>query len=222
MQTITEYFDIIDKIIMDLLTQKFDTSLEIFNKNKTLELKTHPTKSHLHMYQKGSDASGSNSSHSLPFHTDNGLYLLLTPSDYLPLQTANRNGNISDLYSKDDSVIFLLGSGLTSWLLPEENLFAPPHAVPSLTNSLFTKQSRTVFARMKVAPVDAKNKQSHQTFGEYFYSSLSGPTTSPSTESEERHQERMRRQVSNGHAQHWIGQTTGPTTTPGPDTRDDI
>eukprot|EP00092_Neocalanus_flemingeri_P032002 GFUD01034779.1.p1 GENE.GFUD01034779.1~~GFUD01034779.1.p1 ORF type:complete len:328 (-),score=68.84 GFUD01034779.1:243-1226(-) len=212
-ETITEYFDNVDKFVMDSLTNKFNASLDITHKNKTYGLESLPTKSHLHVYKKDSKASKTDSSLSLPFHIDNGVYLLLTPSDFLPLKTVDRNGNISDIYSKDDSLIFLTGSGLTSWLLPEDDLYAPPHAVPSLTNSISTTQSRTVFARMKVAPLDATTRHSDQTFGQHFYYSLAGPSTSANAAGEERHQARMRRQVSGGHAQHWIGSTSPAPTT---------
>eukprot|EP00091_Calanus_sinicus_P023919 TRINITY_DN8332_c0_g1_i1.p1 TRINITY_DN8332_c0_g1~~TRINITY_DN8332_c0_g1_i1.p1 ORF type:complete len:128 (-),score=31.02 TRINITY_DN8332_c0_g1_i1:64-447(-) len=119
----------------------------------------------------------------------------------------NRNGMINDIITADDSLIFLTGSGLTSWLLPEDDLYSPPHAVPSLANS--NALTRTVFARMRVAPLDATTSHSAQTFGEHFYSSLTGPSPSPGSGREARHQARLRRQVGSGHAQHWIGQSTG-------------
>eukprot|EP00092_Neocalanus_flemingeri_P009028 GFUD01009714.1.p1 GENE.GFUD01009714.1~~GFUD01009714.1.p1 ORF type:complete len:399 (+),score=86.53 GFUD01009714.1:162-1358(+) len=207
-ETITEYFDEVDQFVMKMLKNQFNTSLDIFYKNNTYQLENLPTKSQLHVYQKDSKVSNSDSSLSLPFHTDNGLYLLLTPSDFLPLRTINRNGTISDLYSKDDSLIFLAGSGLTSWLLPEDDLYATPHAVPSLTNSISNAQTRTVFARMKIAPLEATNRHSEQTFGQHFYSSIAGPSTSPINIREERHQVRMRRQLSGGHSQHWPGESS--------------
>ena len=44
--------------------------------------------------------------------------------------------------------------------------FPAPHAVPSMSGNI---HSRTVFARMKVAPVSAKVSSDGQTFGEYFH-----------------------------------------------------
>ena len=208
---ITKYFDKVDNFVMEMLKGTFNKSLDIFYKNATHELEDLPTKSHLHVYQKDPKTFSSESSLSLPFHTDNGLYLLLTPSNFLPLRTINRNSTISDLYSEDDSIIFLTGSGLTFWLLPEDDLYAPPHAVPSLTNSISKVQSRTVFARMKVAPLEATSRNSEQPFGLHFSSSLSGPTTSLKNAGEERHQARMRRQL-HDISQHWPAQSSGGTT----------
>jgi len=201
---IQKYFDIVDNFVMDVLKYKYNTSLQISDSHISYELEDLPTKSHLHVYEKETTTHHSDSSLSLPFHTDNGLYLLLTPSDILPLRTMNRQGAVMDMYANDDSLIFLAGSGLTTWLLPEEDLYAPPHAVPSITNSEFI--SRTVFARMKVAPLESVASNSEQTFRQHFYSSLK---TSPSNPEEKRHQARLRRQVGTGHAQHWIGQSTG-------------
>jgi len=202
---ITHVFDKVDKFVMDVLKNKFSTSLLDASSNNTFELEDLPTKSHLHVYQKDLKTHESDSHLSLPFHTDSGLYLLLTPSNLLPLQIINRNGVTDDLHTKDDSLIFLIGTGLSSWLLPEEALFAPPHAVPSLTNSNFL--TRTVFARMKVAPLEATTTHSEQSFGEHFYSSLTGPNTSPYNAKEARHQARLRRQVGGGHEQHWPGES---------------
>ena len=204
-ESITKFFDKVDKFVMDVLRNKFNTSLHIATSNTTIELEDLPTKSHLHVYQKDLKTPKSESALSLPFHTDSGLYLLLTPSNLLPLRIINKNGVTNDLQTNDDSLIFMTGTGLSSWLLPEEALYAPPHAVPSLTNSNYL--TRTVFARMKVAPLEATTRHSEQTFGEHFYSSLTGPTTSPDNAKEARHQARLRRQVGGGHEQHWPGES---------------
>eukprot|EP00092_Neocalanus_flemingeri_P083625 GFUD01104975.1.p1 GENE.GFUD01104975.1~~GFUD01104975.1.p1 ORF type:complete len:361 (-),score=100.61 GFUD01104975.1:131-1192(-) len=56
----------------------------------------------------------------------------------------------------EDAVLILLASGLPQWLLrgteSSSKFFPVPHAVPSLVNDV---SSRTVFARMKVVPMDA-------------------------------------------------------------------
>ena len=90
----------------------------------------------------------------LPYHTDSGMYVLLTPSDLLHVNAISKNGDfhvrnhcyqsldpkqhhhcstwiitktisistilIQVLNTGDDSVILILGTGLTSWLLPGE------------------------------------------------------------------------------------------------------
>ena len=69
-----------------------------------------------------------------------------------------------------------MGRGLTEWLLQNEQQtdFHPvPHAVPSLTDS--SVAHRAVYARMKVAPLDAvpaaRGKGHHQllNFGDIFF-----------------------------------------------------
>merc|ERR1712080_809526 len=54
-----------------------------------------------------------------------------------------------------DAVMFLVGRGLTDWLLQdaEHGMFLPPHAVPSLAGTAIT--DRTVMARMKIAEYNA-------------------------------------------------------------------
>merc|ERR1719339_911055 len=78
-EKVTEYFDRIDKFVMNVLENNFNISLQTSDSNKTVELADLPTKSHLHVYLRDLKKPKSDSSLSLPFHTDNGLYLLLTP-----------------------------------------------------------------------------------------------------------------------------------------------
>merc|ERR1712105_150539 len=89
---------------------------------------------------------------SLPFHQDNGLFLMLTPSDKLPVVLKDSQGRpvFTDRLGSD-AVMFLVGRGLTDWLLQdaEHGIFPPPHAVPSLAGTAIT--DRTVMARMKIA-----------------------------------------------------------------------
>ena len=208
-EIITKYFDKVDKFVMGVLKQKFNSSLDISVQNQSYELEDLPTKSHLHLYAKdtsGAATEQSNSSLSLPFHTDHGLYLLLTPSPLLQLLTINREGAVAQIPGYDDSIILLLGTGLTSWLLPHHHLYSPPHAVPSITTHL----TRTVFGRMKVAPLDATNNNSGITFGQHFYSGLAedGDELHHASHGDTLHHNRLRRQAEAGHAHHWVGNKT--------------
>jgi len=200
--SISKTFDAVDKFVIKALTTEFNSSIFISTKTKNYHLDDLPEKSHLHVYKKNLNNSNDIKSLSFPFHTDNGLYLLLTPSEVLPIKTVNREGTVSNLQVKDDRIIFMAGTGLTSWLLPDEGLFPVPHAVPRISQA-----SRTVFARMKVAPLSAMNINSDQTFGQHFYSGVLG-SDSELNPTERRHLERMRRQAGVNHEQHWIGQTS--------------
>jgi hypothetical protein len=113
----------------------------------------------------------------VPFHIDNGLFLLLTPFPSPSLTVRLSDGSsVSTNGLGTDSVLVLMGRGLTEWLLQNEQQtdFHPvPHAVPSLADSSVTH--RAVYARMKVAPLDAvpevKGKGQRQllNFGDIFY-----------------------------------------------------
>ena len=50
-----------------------------------------------------------------PYHTDNGMYVLLTPSSILPLRTISKNREVNMLDADSSSVILLLGTGVTSF-----------------------------------------------------------------------------------------------------------
>merc|ERR1711973_829207 len=134
---ITAAFDQVDHVFSKVLKQIFGAKLDVHDpeENKVTPWDDYNSKTHLHIYSRSEQPN--NATFMLPYHTDNGLYVLLTPSD--------------NLFPGKDSVILILGTGLTQWLLPDEDLYAAPHALPALSNSL-TPAPRTVMARMKVAP----------------------------------------------------------------------
>ena len=121
-EIVQKHFDKVDEIIRAKLVDKYNSLLDIYDDTSLkliTKLKGLPTKSHLHVYKKSSKSPVSHGLTSLPFHTDNGLYLLLTPSHHAPIKIRYRNNTVADLVAKDDSVIFMAGTGLTSWLLPD-------------------------------------------------------------------------------------------------------
>ena len=110
------------------------------------------SKTHLHVYRRSSEVTMAPLA--LPYHTDNGMYVLLTPSSILPLRTIDQRGEMSLLDSNSSSVNLLLGTGLTSWLMPESGLYAAPHGLPALA-TILSPGPLTVMARMRVAPPPA-------------------------------------------------------------------
>ena len=102
----------------------------------------------------------------LPYHTDSGMYVLLTPSDLIHVNAISKNGDshvrnycyqpcyhqietiiisvlpttklsiirIQVLNTGDDSVILILGTGLTSWLLPNEGECGHDHQIVHRTS----------------------------------------------------------------------------------------
>merc|ERR1712179_246066 len=137
----------------------YDTVIATFVKvgSQIKELSELETKTHLHVYINNQVGNAPiTNPFSLPFHQDNGLFLMLTPSDKLPVVLKDFQGRpvFTDRLGSD-AVMFLVGRGLTDWLLQdaEHGIFPPPHAVPSLAGTPIT--DRTVMARMKIAEYNA-------------------------------------------------------------------
>jgi len=151
---VTDAFDKVDTVFHRMLRQQFGQRLDLTvgeaAKEEKKKWENLDTKTHVHVYK----ATGrqTNATETLPHHTDNGMYVLVTPSDLLHLNAIAKNGDSHVLNTGDDSVILILGTGLTSWLLPGEGLHAAPHALPSIESIL---EPRSVVARMRVAPDDS-------------------------------------------------------------------
>ena len=123
-----------------------------------------PHKDHIHVYERSpSRVHDSHRRHEtapdylVPFHVDNGIFLLITPFPNHGMRLEMSDGSVA---STDEvwrgSIIVLFGLGLTDWLLQGDGSasaqFHPvPHAVPALR----TLRYRSVFARMVVAPATA-------------------------------------------------------------------
>ena len=136
--------------------------------SKITSLKGSPLKEHLHVYTKNSTSL--NEPYMVPFHKDNGLYLFITPYPGHGLTIRTSSGQVLKTNDvKSDSVIVLMGRGLTDWLLldrPQRHQFnAAPHAVETMPNL----GSRSIFARMKVAPMEAMPLNKTNMFKEVFF-----------------------------------------------------
>ena len=132
-----------------------NTPISYTFEGEMISLDAAPMKEHVHVY----DRSVSTSTYMVPFHVDNGIYLIITPFEghALKLKLSN-NKVVSTEGLEKDSVIVLFGRGLTEWLLQNDvqkrDIFhAVPHAVP--TTSGKTTMPRTVYARMKIAQPSA-------------------------------------------------------------------
>ena len=107
----------------------------------------------------------------IPFHKDSGFILLLTPFPLHPLMIKDKYGETLNTEGlKEDSVIVILGTGITEWLLGGggHSFHAASHAVAALDDHL---SSRAVVARMKVVPETARSLHG-ELFGDYFRRSL--------------------------------------------------
>ena len=181
--TTKTYLDCLD---MDLLSQKFDeidkTIIKVLNKfnehysnelnsncsqlgyivgDETISIENALEKEHIHVYTTNKDKTiqPQNKNHSdflVPFHVDNGLFLVITPFPGHGMEVKLSTGfSVSTNQVSSDSALVLLGRGLTDWMLSQnisskKHLFAVPHSVPTLFGTEF--ETRTVYARMKVPP----------------------------------------------------------------------
>lgn len=154
--------DIINNITGEIVTYQDD-------KGRQVDLKSSPIKEHLHVYHKDSLTDHEDEHWMVPFHVDNGLFLLLTPFPGHGLKIKTSTGVILDTDNiPTDCILVLMGRGLTDWLLNEDKrtLF---HAVPHAVESKSRIHSRSVFARMKVAPLDALSLDQALTFHDVFF-----------------------------------------------------
>ena len=106
----------------------------------------------------------------VPYHVDNGIYLIITSFPGHGLKIKNSNGNeISTDKLAPNDILVLMGRGLTDWLLkdhPAKNLFHPvPHAVGSMTGK---NSQRSILARMKI-PTSENAVKNNLQFKKVFY-----------------------------------------------------
>ena len=231
--TVSGAFDEVEAAVMAVLAQLLggNSSVSVVDDAARLGLAQLPTKTHLHVYLRSKDDDNSTvrtdagRRFSLPYHVDRGLYLLVTPSPALPLLLRSRRGkNIRTDPVAPDTVLVLLGRGLTHWMMPpttrgSSGLLLTPaaHAVPTLTGTRVS--SRTIMARMKVAPSGARpiGNPEASVFSEAFLgggrddTSARNPASlcefgAPLTEAESRLTARQRRDACWPHA----GEVCGP------------
>jgi len=158
-ESISAQMTIVDNLMSKLVSSIAGEASLVWKSSKGGEEKNFSStnfKEHIHVYQPmegGADAGV----FAAPFHTDNGLLLMVTPFQEHPLQIKNRGGDyVSTARVADDSLLVLIANALPHWLLQgtkaSDKFFSVPHAVPSLNNELL---SRVVFARMKVVPAES-------------------------------------------------------------------
>ena len=143
-----------------------------------------PAKKHIHVYtskyqdiendiskEYSDEQDNDDDDMMVPFHVDNGLYLIITPfpNHGLKIKTSTGQEILTELSS--DSVLVLMARGLTDWFLVDSlhrSKFHPvPHGVDALNEDT---KVRSVFARMKIAPSEAVVVNSeHRKFEDVFF-----------------------------------------------------
>ena len=176
MATVGEGFDLVEVLVSKLIQKIANRDLEYFDPDHmtSQSLLSAPIKDHIHVYtmtNRGANATRDDFSRDkalVPKHLDNGLFLLITPYPDHALQIEMSNGQtISTSWMDPGSILVMFGLGTPEWLLQHDlgssrQFYPAPHGVPGIGGPLNNKRQdqdprpRTVFARMKVAPGEAK------------------------------------------------------------------
>ena len=87
-------------------------------------LKDSPVKSHIHVYNHEPSTNGDKESNTedmmVPYHIDNGIYLIITPFPHQGLKLKTSTGQEIQTNLPSNSVLVLMGRALTDWLLVYE------------------------------------------------------------------------------------------------------
>merc|ERR1719367_174672 len=166
---ISDTFDQVDALVTKLIEALAKKTLDYELDGDVYNLFEAPTKDHVHVYFNNITSYGNpnierensnrNNEFMVPFHVDNGLYLLITPFSNHGLEIELSNGEVISTSDVDsNSIIVLFGRGLTDWMLQNSGqcrtkFFPAPHAVPSFVSPKISY--RSVYARMKIAPYEA-------------------------------------------------------------------
>ena len=151
---IKKTFDFATLLVHDIIGAMNDYDIPTYYEadvanTKALPISQAPFLDHVHVYEKPEETT---SNFAAPFHIDNGLFLLVTPSPDHPLIVSDSNGHHWEASEGDLVVVF--GRGMTDWLRQHyiTQPFRPaPHAVPSG----MVGDYRVVAARMVVVPQTA-------------------------------------------------------------------
>ena len=161
MATLSQSFNEVESLVVKLLSKIVGKPLSYTEEGgDSQNLLEAPHKDHIHVYERVHDQEP-HSKHRhimgdflVPYHIDNGLFLLLSPFPGHGLRVRLSNGNEEDTdITGSDSVIVLFGRGATEWLLQAESsdlrdkIFPVPHAVPTMAKSNFQ------FRFERIAPV---------------------------------------------------------------------
>ena len=88
---VSDAFNRVDKVFNQMMRHQFGKKLNVVEeeKNVTKVWEEFDSKTHLHVYRRNFNKV-STAPLALPYHTDNGMYVLLTPSSILPLRAIDR------------------------------------------------------------------------------------------------------------------------------------
>jgi len=124
---IAKTFKLVENLVSNLIIQVSGQQGNYFLNGKKFSILDAPLKDHLHVYSKAANESeepwGQTSNYLVPNHVDNGLFLIITPFSSPSLEVKLSTGQkINTQHVRSDSVIVLIGRGLTDWLLPQNQV----------------------------------------------------------------------------------------------------
>ena len=183
-RTVGSGFDAVQKLVSKLIEKAAGGGAGlpfVDEEGGQVPLALAPHKDHIHVYEKQLPSKVSdNQDHDspgeylVPYHVDNGVFLLITPFPGHGMSVELSDGSVASTGGVGrGSVLVLVGLGLTDWLLQGDAAAAAafhpvPHAVPAMR----ALRHRSVFARMVVAPAAATpgggGGGGSLTFGEVF------------------------------------------------------
>ena len=160
-EVIQKTFDMTSHAVFDLISTLVGEMPTYFNNHNedAISINKSPYLDHVHVYTKPrEDKTVTYAKHTVPHHYDNGLFLLLTPSPEHPLEIIGDDQTVYE--AGDGEIIVAFGRGIQDWLFQDSEtnakLFKPAlHGVPSMLSNDRIDKTRTVYARMIVAPEQA-------------------------------------------------------------------
>ena len=106
MEIMSKIFDQVDVIVNDIIEVVVGNELRYKVEKTVYDLLESPIKEHIHTYTKGPHTKSKGNEYMVPFHVDNGLYLMITPYPGHGLKIKTSSGTIVDTDSiESDSIL---------------------------------------------------------------------------------------------------------------------
>lgn len=124
-EVISGMFETIETLVIDMIKGVMKQELNYFENGKVTNFEDSLSKDHLHVYSQPISSKNRETidEHLVPYHIDNGLFLIITPFSDPSLEVKLSNGKkVTTGDVGPDSVLVLMGRGLTEWLLPEDQV----------------------------------------------------------------------------------------------------
>ena len=183
-RTLIGYYQSQTQLIGEAIAKILDTPMNVSSDKESLSAMIEDANSgsldHFRLYGSNSEGQQESDSVSLPFHYDMGLFLIVTPEVWLGGDSKRQRSELvvkradgSQIYiepSDPNSVIVLIGRGLTHWLSPDIDLSPCLHAViPQKVGARGAK--RVVLGRMFLPPMEQESPDGVK-FSDFFLAPL--------------------------------------------------